>query len=206
MARLSGSSASDPEKGGRLNRPPACLLNALPFFEEDPMVRSQQGAFSGQGAARNMQNSGDDLRMLAGVLNDIMPVLARIQARSPQTAAPGSYGQMSLETLAAISFVSDLGGDSLRRLTAYLDANATKFEGLQNCAPIVAGAARALAARDYAQAFTLLFDVYRTIAVLRDDNPELPAPGSMANLPGEDRQGEETRPSDDKRDGRRPSH
>ncbi len=170
------------------------------------MVRSQQGAFSGQGAARNMPNSGDDLRMLAGVLNDIMPVLDRIQARSPQTAASGFHGQMPLETLAAVAFVSDLGADSLRRLTAYLDANATKFEALENCAPIVAAAARALAARDYAQGFTLLFEVYRVIAILRSDDPGLPAPGSIANLPAESRQGEETRATDDKREERRPSH
>lgn len=170
------------------------------------MVRSQQGAFLGQGAPRNMQNPGDDLRMLAGVLNDIMPVLDRIQARSPQPAAPGFYGQMPVETLAAVAFVSDLGADSLRRLTAYLDANAAKFEGLENCAPIVAAAARALAARDYAQSFTLLFDVYRTIALLRSGDPDLPTPGSMANPATEDRQGEETRPADDNREGRRPSH
>ncbi len=170
------------------------------------MVRSQQGASSGQGAARNMHNSGEDLRMLAGVLNEIMPVLDRIQARSPQTAAPGFQGQMSPETLAAVAFVSDLGADSLRRLTAYLDANATKSEGLENCAPIVAAAARALAARDYAQAFTLLFEVYRAVAVLRSDDPELPAPGSIANLPTEERQGEETRSAGDQREGRRPQH
>ncbi|MGO9391325.1 hypothetical protein [Rhodoblastus sp.] len=170
------------------------------------MVRSQQGAFSGQGAARNTPGSGDELRMLAGVLNDIMPVLDRIQARSPQAAAPGFYGQMPVETLAAVAFVSDLGADSLRRLTAYLEANATKFEGLDNCAPIVAAAARALAARDYAQGFTLLFEVYRAIAILRGDDPELPAPGSIANLSAESRRGEETQATDDKRDGRRPAH
>jgi hypothetical protein len=179
-------------------------LFALPFFEEIPMVHSQQGVFSGQGAPR-ATGSSDDVRMVAGVLNDIMPVLARIQARSPQSAGTGQQGQ-SVETLAAIAFVSDLGADSLRRLTAYLDANAARFEGLGNCAPIVAAAARALAARDYAQAFTLLFETYRAIAVLRNDDPELPAPGSAAHLPSEQRQGEEMRPSDDTSDARRPSH
>ena len=170
------------------------------------MVHSQQGAFLGQSAPRNFQSSGDDLRMVAGLLNDIMPVLARIQARSPQTAAPRPQGQMSLEALAAVAFVSDLGADSLRRLTAYLDVNATKFEALEDCAPVVASAARALAARDYAQAFALLFDVYRTIASLRNDDPELPAPDSVALLRPETRQSEESQPSDENPEGRRSSH
>lgn len=160
------------------------------------MAHSQPGAFFGQGAPRGMDNPGDDLRMLAAVFQDIMPVLARIQMRSPQTIPPGSSGQMSVETVAAVALVSDLGADSLRRLTAYLDANAGKFEGLENCAPLVAAAARALAARDYAQTFTLLFDIYRTIAMLRVDDQTLPLPGSIKNVSMEGRKGDGTRQPD----------
>jgi hypothetical protein len=171
------------------------------------MVQSQQGAFfSGQGASGGIQNSGDDLHRLAGVLNDILPVLTRIQGASPRTPHAGQGGHAPVETLAAIAFVSDLGADSLRRLTAYLDANVAKSEQLKNSAPIVASAARALAARDYAQAFTLLFDVYRTIILLRNDDPELPAPGALPYLAPENQQGEARQPAEDNRDGRQPSH
>jgi hypothetical protein len=144
-----------------------------------------------------MDNSGEDSRMLAAVLQDIMPVLARIQTRSPQTVLPGQFGQMSAETTAAVALVSDLGADSLRRLTAYLDAHAGKFDGLDSCAPLVAAAARALAARDYAQTFTLIFDIYRTIALLRADDPTLPLPGSIKNVAMDGRKGDEARRSDD---------
>lgn len=143
------------------------------------MAHSQQGGFAGQ-SARFMEGSGEDLRALASVLQDIMPVLARIQTRSTQSPGLGFPGQTSVETAAAVALVSDLGADSLRRLTAYLDANAEKFQGLESCAPFVASAARALAARDYAQAFTHLFEVYRIIAVLRSDDPAIPTPGSIA--------------------------
>ncbi len=155
------------------------------------MAQSQKEAHSGQNPPRGAENASENLHTLASVLQDIMPVLDRIQNRSPHSGAPGyfGFGQMSVETLAAIALVSDMGADSLRRLTAYLDANAERFPGLEDCAPLVATAARALAARDYAQAFTLLFDVYRTIAVMRLDNPKMPAPGSVTHpLSEEDRQ------------------
>ena len=146
------------------------------------MAYPQQSAFVSQGAPRGMPRPGEDLRMVAAVLQDIMPVLSRIQSRAPQTMSPGSFSQMPAETAAAVALVSDMGADSLRRLTAYLDAHAGKFEGLENCAPLVAAAAHALAAREYEQSFTLIFDVYRTIAVLRNDDPKLPLPGSVENV------------------------
>lgn len=160
------------------------------------MAQSAAGAFFGQGAPRGIDIPGEDSRMLAAVLQDIMPVLARIQTRSPQTIPPGPFGQMSVETAAAVALVADMGADSLRRLTAYLDANAGKFEGLENCAPLVAAAARTLAARDYAQTFTLIFDIYRTIALLRADDQRLPLPGSIMNVAMEGRKGDEARRSD----------
>jgi hypothetical protein len=139
-------------------------------------------AFSQQGAPRGMENQGDDLRTLAAVLQDIMPALARIQTRTPPMMTPGPSGPVSVETAAAVAFVSDMGADSLRRLTAYLDANAGKFEGLENCVPLATAAAQALAARDYARSFTMLFDIYRTIALLRCEDPKLPLPGSIKNV------------------------
>jgi len=139
------------------------------------MVFSQQNAFVGQGPTHGM---GEDLRVVAALLRDVLPVLTRIQSRSSQSTASVQFGQMSPEAVAAVALVSDLAADNLRRLTAYLDANAEKHEGLESCAPLVANAARALAARDYSQCFNLLFDVYRNIAILRMDDPKMSFPGS----------------------------
>jgi len=146
------------------------------------MANPQQNPFEAQGSPRGMPRQGEDLRMVAAVLQDIMPVLTRIQSRAPQTMASDSFNQMPPETVAAIAMVSDMGADSLRRLTAYLDAHAGKVEGLENCAGLAASAAHALAARDYEQCFTLIFDVYRTIALQRNDDPKTPLPGSIKNV------------------------
>ncbi|MBV8473542.1 MAG: hypothetical protein JO234_09020 [Hyphomicrobiales bacterium] len=160
------------------------------------MAHFQAGAFFGQSTSRGADLSGDDSRTLAAVFQDIMPVLARIQMRSPQMPAPGTVGHMSAEAVAATALVADLGADNLRRLTAYLDDNAASFEGLEHCAPLVAAAARALAARDYAQTFTLLFDVYRTIAMLRSEEPKLPMPGSIKSVQMEGRRSGDERGSE----------
>lgn len=155
------------------------------------MAHGQSGAFFQHGATRGSDNPTEESRVLASVFQDIMPVLARIQMRSPAPTA--GFGQMPPETVAAVALVSDLGADNLRRLTAYLDAHAGKFEGLENCAPLVAAAARALAARDYAQCFTLFFDVYRAIAMLRAEDAGLPLPGSIKIVSADGRDGDEAR-------------
>jgi len=113
------------------------------------------------------------------ILQDIMPVLARLQMRAPQMPQPGPSSHLSAETAAAVALVSDMGADSLRRLTAYLDAHAGKFEVLENCVPLVTTAAHALAAGDYARSYALIFDVYRAIAVFRAEDPTLPSPASI---------------------------
>ena len=160
------------------------------------MAHSASGGYFGQSAPKGMDNTGEDSRVLAAVFQDIIPVLTRIQTRSPQANQAASFGQISVESAAAVALVSDLGADSLRRLTMYLDVNAGRFEGLENCAPIVAAAARALAGRDYAQTFTLIFDVYRTIALLRAEDQRLPLPGSIKNVSMDERRSEESRRAD----------
>jgi hypothetical protein len=144
------------------------------------MAQSHHGAHTGQKAERGAESASDDLRAVSSVLHDIMPVLNRIQSRNPQAAALGLFGQMSVESLAAVALVTDLGADSLRRLTAFLDANVGKHEGLENCAPVVAAAARALSARDYAQAFTHIFEAYRAIALMQMEDLEIPSPSSVS--------------------------
>jgi hypothetical protein len=136
------------------------------------------------------------------ILRDIMPVLARLQTRAPQMPSSGRSSPLSAEAAAAVALVSDLGADSLGRLTAYLDAHAGKFERLENCVPLVTTAAHALASGDYARCFTLIFDVYRAIAILRAEDPNLPLPASVRPAAARGGSGEpesETSPS-------RPAH
>jgi|GEM_PF-2035693 len=148
------------------------------------MAHSQRGAPTSQnpGLAHPGFTPGSENQNSFGVqevLQDIMPVLARLQKRAPQMPQPAPSGALPAEMTAAVALVSDMAADSLRRLTAYLDAHAAKFDTLENCVPVVTTAAHALAARDYARSFTLIFDVYRTIAVLRAEDPGLPLPASI---------------------------
>jgi len=144
------------------------------------MTHSSRGAsFYGTGASRGFDFSGEDPGAMGSVLQDIIPVLARIQSRSSHGSIPGLPGLVSSEAVAAVAMVADLGADSLRRLTAYLDEETGKHEGLEHCVPLVSAAAQALGARDYALAFTMIFDCYRTIAMLRVGDSSLPLPGSL---------------------------
>jgi hypothetical protein len=59
-------------------------------------------------------------------------------------------------------------------LSSYLDTHAGRVAGLEACRPIVTRVAQCRAARDYAQAFELIWQVYRVVAALRAANPELP--------------------------------
>ena len=152
------------------------------------MAQSQRGAPTSQNPGLNPPGFAQGTENLAGgfnsfgvreVLRDIMPVLERLQMRAPQTPQAGPSSPLPAETSAAVALVSDMAADSLRRLTAYLDAHAGQFEALENCVPLVATAAHALAVRDYARSFTLIFDVYRAIAVFRAEDPNLPWPASI---------------------------
>jgi hypothetical protein len=80
----------------------------------------------------------------------------------------------ALDHQAAVSLVGDITADSLRNLSAYLEANAGRHAGLENCVPIVTQAARSFAARDYAQAFNLIWLAYRVIATIRAADPQIP--------------------------------
>jgi hypothetical protein len=80
----------------------------------------------------------------------------------------------ALDHQAAVNLAGDITADSLRNLSAYLEANAGRHAGLENCVPIVTQAARSFAARDYAQAFNLIWLAYRVIATIRAGDPQLP--------------------------------
>ena len=83
---------------------------------------------------------------------------------------------------AAVALVSDMGADSLRRLTAYLGSRAGKFEEPRKLRSAGRGGGPSVGGSRVEQSFTLIFDVYRTIAMLRNDDPKVPLPGSVENV------------------------
>jgi hypothetical protein len=80
----------------------------------------------------------------------------------------------ALDHQAAVNLIGDITADALRNLSAYLEAHAGRHAGLAQCIPIVTQAAQAFAARDYAQAFNLIWQAYRVIAMIRATDPQLP--------------------------------
>ena len=64
--------------------------------------------------------------------------------------------------------------ESLRSLSAYLEANAAQHAGLENCVSIVTQAANKFTERDFAQAFNLIYFAYRAIEAARAADPRLP--------------------------------
>jgi hypothetical protein len=110
------------------------------------------------------------------------------QTFGPQTiAGPQTFGpswtpaaaalmapQPVIEHQAAVNLVGDITADALRTLSGFLETNAGRYPGLENCVPIVTQAAHSFAAHDYAQAFGLVWQAYRLITMLRAANPQLP--------------------------------
>jgi hypothetical protein len=80
----------------------------------------------------------------------------------------------TLDHQAAANLVADITADSLRNLSAYLEANVGQHPGLQTCVPVVTQAARSFAAHGHAQAFDLIWQVYRLIATIRAADPQIP--------------------------------
>jgi hypothetical protein len=117
-----------------------------------------------------------DTQTLIALLGNLMPLLMRLQSQA-MPLAPG-YGAMApnpmLDYQAAVNLVEGITADSLRTLSAWLEAHAGRQPGVETCVPIVTQAAHCFAARDYAQAFALIWQAYRAIALLRANNPQLP--------------------------------
>jgi hypothetical protein len=82
----------------------------------------------------------------------------------------------ALDHQAAQNLIGDMIAESLRTLSAYLEANAGQYAGLESCVPIVTQAAHRFAARDYAQAFNLIWLAYRVIETVRAADPRIPPP------------------------------
>jgi hypothetical protein len=135
--------------------------------------------------AANPQGPAQDTQKLIALLGNLMPLLLRIQAQGGEGF--GAFAQPNLmldnplvDREAATTLVEDITASSLGTLSAYLDTYASRFAGLDNCAAIVTQAARRLKARDYAQAFELIWQVYRIITALRIGNPQMPPLRSAA--------------------------
>jgi hypothetical protein len=132
--------------------------------------------------APQSQAAPQDIQSLIALLGSLVPLLLRIQSQNPMSMSPllqGGAGPYALanplvDQQAAVTFVEDLTAQSLHRLSAYLEANTGKYPALGSCVPIVTQATHCLAARDYAQAFELIWQAYRLITAIRATNPQLP--------------------------------
>ncbi len=134
---------------------------------------------SNPSSATASQPRPSDIQQLVGLLGNLMPLLMRLQSQTfeqPFQTMPGSLPIPNpvLDRQAAENMIGDMIAESLRALSAFLEANAAQHAGLENCVPIVTQAAHRYAARDYAQAFNLIWLTYRTIETIRAADPRLP--------------------------------
>jgi hypothetical protein len=147
------------------------------------------------------QPSAQDTQKLIALLNNMMPLLQRIQSQAleqpSQFASPNLFSQglsspglfpglflenqnPVLDQQAAANLVEDMMADSLCTLSAYLDNYAEQYPALNNCIGLVTQAADSFAMRDYAQTFGLIWQAYRLITMLRASHPQLPPPHAIA--------------------------
>jgi hypothetical protein len=143
-------------------------------------------AASNPSATTASQPPTPDIQQLVGLLGNLMPLLLRLQSQASPSQAfepslQGGVGNFAipnpaLDRQAAENFIGDIITEQLRTLSAYLEANAGQYAGLQNSVPIVTQAAHRFAARDYAQAFNLIWLAYRAIETARAADPKVPPP------------------------------
>jgi len=125
-----------------------------------------------------------DIEQLVGLLSGLMPLLLHFQSQTqqqPYQAGNFVVPDPALDRQAAESLIGDMIAESLRTLSAYLEASAGLYAGLQSCVPIVTQAAHRFAARDYAQAFNLIWLTYRAIETIRAADPRIPPPRAAAS-------------------------
>jgi hypothetical protein len=152
-------------------------------------------------ATTSSQPLSPDVQQLVGLLGNLMPLLLRFQSQAfqpqifqPQFFQPQAFEQPlqggpgnftipnpALDRQAAENFIADIIAESLRTLSAYLEANAGQYAGLESCVPIVTQAAHRFAARDYAQAFNLIWLAYRAIETIRAADPRVPPPRAASS-------------------------
>ena len=132
-------------------------------------------------------SQSSDVQQLVGLLGSLMPLLLRFQSQAfEQQPFRGSTANFAipnpaLDHQAAENLVTDIIAGSLRRLSGYLEANAGRHAGLENGVPIVTQAAHRFAARDYAEAFNLIWLAYRAIETVRTTDPRIPPPRAASS-------------------------
>jgi hypothetical protein len=146
---------------------------------------------SSPSAATTSQPQSPDIQQLVGLLGSLMPLLQRFQSQALEQPFQPMGGQSgpgnavvpnpALEQRAAENLIGDIIAESLRTLSAYLETNAGLHAGLEGCVPIVTQAAHRFAARDYAQAFNLIWLAYRAIETIRAADPRVPLPRAASS-------------------------
>jgi hypothetical protein len=136
------------------------------------------------------------LQQLAGLLGNLMPLLLRFQSQAfqpqgfdqpffdqPFQGGPGNFTipNPALDRQAAENFIADIIAEQLRSLSTYLEANAAQYAGLESAVPIVTQAAHRFAARDFAQAFNLIWLAHRTIEAIRAADSKVPPPRAASS-------------------------
>ena len=130
-------------------------------------------------AAAASQPRPSDIQQLVGLLGNLMPLLLRLQSQGFEQPLQTMLGNPPvtnavLDRQASENMMGDMIAESLRSLSSYLETNAAQHAGLESCIPIVTQAAHSFAARDYAQAFNLIWMAYRTMETVRAADPRLP--------------------------------
>ncbi|MGA7808427.1 hypothetical protein [Bradyrhizobium sp.] len=119
-----------------------------------------------------------DVQQLVGLLGNLMPLLLRFQLQaedqSPQTSPGNIVPNPALDRQAAENLIGDMIAESLRSLSGYLETNAGLHAGLEGSVAVVTQAAHRFAARDYAEAFNLIWLAYRGIETIRAADPRVP--------------------------------
>lgn len=148
---------------------------------------------SNQPASTATHQATPDTQTLVALLEGLLPLLLRIQSQTseqPSQLDPTTLTVQNamLDHQAAVSLVEDITGGSLRALSAYLETHAGRHPELQGCVGIVTQAVHSFGARDYGQAFGLIWQAYRAITTLRAINPQLPplrpgAPSDSSPVP-----------------------
>jgi hypothetical protein len=150
-------------------------------------------------SATASQPPSPDIQQLVGLLGSLMPLLLRFQSQTFQPQAleqpfqtmqgnfqsnlQGNFAapNPALDRQAAENLIGDMIAESLRTLSTYLETNAGLHAGLESCVPIVTQAAHRFAARDYAEAFNLIWLTYRAIETIRAADPRIPLPRAAAS-------------------------
>ena len=133
-----------------------------------------------------------DIQQLIALLGNLMPLLLRFQSQVQESPFQGlgtiAAPNPALDQQAAVNLIGDITAASLRNLSAYLETNAGQHASLHGCVPIVTQAAHQFGARDYAQAFNLIWQAYRVITSMRAADPRIPPLQVGGPIPSEQTQ------------------